>query len=82
MLASERKCGIAPMQGMFWYSSELRNAARNLSNIKRHIQWLYRHNVDEDEIWQAKLRRSEAMKCLREAHHETWPELLVHFARA
>ena len=41
MKAAERKYGIAPMKGMFWYSNDLRKAAQNLSDIKGKIRWQY-----------------------------------------
>ena len=54
MKAAERKCGIAPMKGMFWYSNALRKAAQTLSDIKRKIRWQYKNNADENIIKNSK----------------------------
>ena len=65
MIASERKCGPAPMTGMKWYSADLKNAAKDLSDAKKQLRWLYMTDAEKEEIENAKSVRDEAIQILR-----------------
>ena len=71
MIAVERKCGIAPMKGMFWYSDKLREAAKQLSQIKRHIRWLHKEDADKIELQNAQEEKQVATKALREVQKDS-----------
>ena len=71
MLAAEKKCGIAPMKGMFWYSKDLRKAAQHLSHIKRKIRWLYKNGETTEIIQQAQEERAEALQTLRSVQKDS-----------
>ena len=65
MIAAERKCGPAPMTGMKWYSADLKNAAKDLSDAKKQLRWLYMSDAEKEEIENAKSIRDEAIQILR-----------------
>ena len=65
MTAAERKCGPAPMMGMKWYSADLKNTAKDLSDTKKQLRWLYMTDAEKEEIENAKSVRDEAIQILR-----------------
>ena len=71
MIAAERNCGIAPMKGMFWYSKELKQAAKKLSDAKKKVKWMYKNEIEKDIIIVAKEERNKALKELRQAQKES-----------
>ena len=71
MIAAERKCGIVPMKGMFWYSRKLRDTAKALSNVKRKIRWLYKTGAGSKAIIIAEQERKDASQNLRDAQKDS-----------
>ena len=71
MIAAERKCGIVPMKGMFWYSRKLRDTAKALSNVKRNIRWLYKTGAGSKAIIIAEQERKDANQNLRDAQKDS-----------
>ena len=71
MKAAENKCGKKKMQGMYWYSIDLRDAAKELSDAKKALRRAYTlEEYDEEKIEGLKRWRDSAITQLREVQKE------------
>ena len=51
---------------MFWYSTALHGAAKNLSNAKKLLRYLYSQDETKQDIEAAKTKQDEKIRKLRE----------------